>query len=191
MRSFAICARLPAACIRISPISVNLQEWLTRFLHYCYRNAYLFQSFVFTTRFLQQNAAASKSKASLLLMERSVLTDRCVFVETATEEGYFNPLEAAAYDAWYDGVVTTLPNVVCIRYKNGLFVWKRPNPHSSILWEWLLILYFMQRVCIWVCKGQELLFRIWESWCVCEQVPDAFVYLRADPSVCYERLKAR
>lgn len=106
---------------------------LDAFYKYPKRNAYLFQSFVFTTRFLQQNAAASQSKAALLLMERSVLTDRCVFVETATEQGYFNPLEVAAYDAWYDGVVATLPNVV----------------------------------------------------------PDAFVYLRADPNVCYERLKAR
>ncbi|KAG0610614.1 hypothetical protein M758_7G078500 [Ceratodon purpureus] len=97
------------------------------------RYAYLFQSFVFTTRFLQQNKAASESKADLLLMERSVLTDRCVFVKTSTEQGYFNPLEAAAYDVWYDGVVSTLPNVV----------------------------------------------------------PDAFVYLRADPNVCYDRLKAR
>ncbi|KAG0558881.1 hypothetical protein KC19_10G061600 [Ceratodon purpureus] len=97
------------------------------------RYAYLFQSFVFTTRFLQQNAAASQSKAALLLMERSVLTDRCVFVKTAREQGYFNTLEVAAYDAWYNGVITTLPNVV----------------------------------------------------------PDAFVYLRADPNVCYERLKAR
>jgi len=78
---------------------------------------------VFTTRFLQQNAAASQSKAALLLMERSVLTDRCVFVKTATEQGYFNPLEATAYDAWYDGVVTTLPNVVCIRHNNGFFVY--------------------------------------------------------------------
>lgn len=85
-----------------------------KILFECFRYAYLFQSFVFTTRFLQQNKAASESKAALLLMERSVLTDRCVFVETATEQGYFNPLEAAAYDAWYDGVVSTLPNVVRI-----------------------------------------------------------------------------
>ncbi|XP_024397283.1 uncharacterized protein [Physcomitrium patens] len=97
------------------------------------RYAYLFQSFVFTTRFLQQNTAAKESTAALLLMERSVLTDRCVFVKTCTEQGYFNSLESAAYDAWYDGVVSTLPGVV----------------------------------------------------------PHAFVYLRADPSVCYDRLKTR
>uniref|UniRef100_A0A7I4AY20 Deoxynucleoside kinase domain-containing protein n=1 Tax=Physcomitrium patens TaxID=3218 RepID=A0A7I4AY20_PHYPA len=64
------------------------------------RYAYLFQSFVFTTRFLQQNTAAKESTAALLLMERSVLTDRCVFVKTCTEQGYFNSLESAAYDAW-------------------------------------------------------------------------------------------
>ena len=76
------------------------------------RYAYLFQSFVFTTRFLQVNEAALKSTASLLLTERSVLTDRCVFVETAIEQGYFNTLEAAAYDAWYHGVLATLPTAV-------------------------------------------------------------------------------
>ncbi|CAK9855149.1 unnamed protein product [Sphagnum jensenii] len=98
-----------------------------------HRYAYLFQSFVFTTRFLQQNAAASTSKAAFLLTERSVLTDRCVFVETGKDQGYLNALEVAAYEAWYHGVVAALPNVV----------------------------------------------------------PDAFVYLRADPVVCYDRLKAR
>jgi deoxyadenosine/deoxycytidine kinase len=98
-----------------------------------HRYAYLFQSFVFTTRFLQQNAAASTSKAVFLLTERSVLTDRCVFVETGKDQGYLNALEVAAYEAWYHGVVAALPNVV----------------------------------------------------------PDAFVYLRADPVVCYDRLKAR
>jgi deoxyadenosine/deoxycytidine kinase len=67
---------------------------------------------VFTTRFLQQNAAASTSKAAFLLTERSVLTDRCVFVETGKDQGYLNALEVAAYEAWYHGVVAALPNVV-------------------------------------------------------------------------------
>jgi len=66
---------------------------------------------VFTTRFLQQNAAALTSKAAFLLMEHLVLTDHCVFLETGKVQGYLNVLKVPAYEAWYHGVVAALPNV--------------------------------------------------------------------------------
>ncbi|KAJ7555158.1 hypothetical protein O6H91_05G024400 [Diphasiastrum complanatum] len=98
-----------------------------------HRYAYLFQSFVFITRFLQHNSASISSGASLLLAERCVLTDRYVFVETATEQGFFNNFEVAVYDSWYNAVVSALPNLI----------------------------------------------------------PDCFVYLRAQPEVCHDRLRKR
>lgn len=53
-------------------------------------------------------------------------TDCCVFVETSSEQGYFNPLEIAAHDARYDGVVATLEKVVCVRHNYGLFAYEHP-----------------------------------------------------------------
>eukprot|EP00271_Cylindrocystis_brebissonii_P017798 TRINITY_DN4770_c0_g1_i1.p1 TRINITY_DN4770_c0_g1~~TRINITY_DN4770_c0_g1_i1.p1 ORF type:complete len:310 (+),score=53.48 TRINITY_DN4770_c0_g1_i1:224-1153(+) len=97
------------------------------------RYGYLFQSFVFLTRFTQHRSAAVSHPDALRLSERCVFTDRCVFAAAAIEEGLFSPVEAAVYNAWYDPVVDALPSLI----------------------------------------------------------PDAFVYLRAEPEVCHSRLKRR
>ncbi|KAG6556736.1 hypothetical protein Mapa_001679 [Marchantia paleacea] len=97
------------------------------------RYAYLFQSYVFITRLLLHKSAARKSQPAILLTERSVSTDRVVFVEALLEQGYLDGLEAVAYDAWYSTVINALPNILA----------------------------------------------------------DCYIYLRASPNVCYERLKSR
>eukprot|EP00897_Mesotaenium_endlicherianum_P008908 jgi/Mesen1/8045/ME000043S07429 len=97
------------------------------------RYGYLFQNYVFLTRFMQHNAGARRHPRALRLAERCVFTDRCVFAVAAMEQGLFSPQEKAVYEAWYDPILATLPNLV----------------------------------------------------------PDAFVYLKADPLVCHQRLKAR
>lgn len=95
------------------------------------KNAYIFQNFVFITRFLQHQKAAMANCPRLL--ERSVWTDKFVFAAAVKETGLMTPLEGEVYDAWYSAVVETLPHLV----------------------------------------------------------PSAFIYLRADPKVCFGRLKTR
>eukprot|EP00850_Spirogloea_muscicola_P009965 SM000057S18395 [mRNA] locus=s57:372360:374487:- [translate_table: standard] len=97
------------------------------------RYAYLFQSYVFLTRFVQHHTGATTAASSLRLTERSVFTDRCVFAALQIQQGLFNEMETAVYQAWFDPVLHALPDLI----------------------------------------------------------PDAFVYLRADPQVCHERLKKR
>lgn len=91
------------------------------------------QSFVFITRFEQHHNAKQNANSPLLMLERSVFTDRNVFGRIAIEDGLMNALERGVYNAWFEDVVATLPHLI----------------------------------------------------------PDAFVYLRADPAVCYERLQER
>ena len=128
-------------------------------------------------------------------MERSVLTDRCVFVKTAREQGYFNTLEVAAYDAWYNGVITTLPNVVRVSYRDVYLlacklcesprtIVQGPNVHVECMQTNPLVQYANREGRSASKDHVIILACLW-------QVPDAFVYLRADPNVCYERLKAR
>ncbi|KAL3688962.1 hypothetical protein R1sor_015271 [Riccia sorocarpa] len=97
------------------------------------RYSYLFQSYVFITRFLLHNSPARRSKPAVLVTERSVSTDRIVFLEALLEQGFLDEPEAEAYETWYNAVVRALPNILA----------------------------------------------------------DSFIYLRASPSVCYERLKRR
>ena len=92
---------------------------------------YLFQNFVFITRFLQHQKALHENHPRLL--ERSVWTDKFVFAKAVSETKLMSELEYEVYSAWYEPVVHVLPALV----------------------------------------------------------PDAFIYLQADPEVCYERLKTR
>lgn len=94
--------------------------------------AYMFQNFVFLTRFVQHRKGAVEHPTSLRLSERCVFTDR-IFASTSIEQGLFSPLESAVYNAWYDPVLESLPSLV----------------------------------------------------------PDAFVYLRADPTICHDRIMRR
>lgn len=93
--------------------------------------AYLFQNFVFITRFLQHQKAAIEGSPRLL--ERSVWTDKFAFAAAVSETKLMTSLEFEVYKAWYEPVVEVLPNLV----------------------------------------------------------PNAFIYLRADPEVCFKRLKTR
>ncbi|KAL2631059.1 hypothetical protein R1flu_015745 [Riccia fluitans] len=87
------------------------------------RYMYLFQSYVLITRLLLHNSAARRSKPTLLVTERSVSTDRIVFVEALLEQGYLDEPEAVAYDSWYKAVVTSLPNILA-----DSFIYLRASP---------------------------------------------------------------
>ncbi|KAH9309095.1 hypothetical protein KI387_037006, partial [Taxus chinensis] len=96
------------------------------------RYAYTFQNYVFVTRVMQERESASGIKP-LRLMERSIFSDRMVFVRAVHEAKWMNEMEINIYDSWFDPVVSVLPGLV----------------------------------------------------------PDGFIYLRASPDTCHNRLRLR
>ncbi|KAJ8760427.1 hypothetical protein K2173_015094 [Erythroxylum novogranatense] len=96
------------------------------------RYAYTFQNYVFVTRVMQERESSGGVKP-LRLMERSVFSDRMVFVRAVHEAKWMNEMEISIYDSWFDPVVSVLPGLI----------------------------------------------------------PDGFIYLRASPDTCHQRLKLR
>ncbi|CAI5475754.1 unnamed protein product [Closterium sp. Yama58-4] len=96
------------------------------------RYAYTFQNYVFVTRMMQERESAGRVRP-IRLMERSVFSDRMVFVRAVHEAKWMSAMEVSIYDSWFDPVVAALPGLV----------------------------------------------------------PDGFIYLRAHPLTCHQRLKQR
>jgi deoxyadenosine/deoxycytidine kinase/predicted flap endonuclease-1-like 5' DNA nuclease len=96
------------------------------------RYAYTFQNYVFVTRVMQEKESSGGIKP-LRLMERSVFSDRMVFVRAVHEAKWMNEMEISIYDSWFDPVVSSLPGLI----------------------------------------------------------PDGFIYLRATPNTCHERMMMR
>ena len=46
------------------------------------------------------------------LMERSVFSDRMVFVRAVKEKTWMNDIELAVYDSWFGPILETNPNLV-------------------------------------------------------------------------------
>ncbi|WZZ59173.1 hypothetical protein YC2023_059280 [Brassica napus] len=63
------------------------------------RYAYTFQNYVFVTRLIQEKESAFGVKP-LRLMERSVFSDRMVFVRAVHEAKWMNEMEISIYDCW-------------------------------------------------------------------------------------------
>lgn len=95
-------------------------------------HAYEFQNYVFLTR-LKRNWQTWEGQKQLRLMERSVFSDRLVFVRTVHEAKWMNDMQLQLYDSWFNPMLKEVPGLI----------------------------------------------------------PDAFIYLRADPSTCMRRLKMR
>ena len=90
------------------------------------RYAYTFQNYVFLTRFMQE-ARSRSGGAPLRLMERSVFSDRMVFVRAVSEARWMSDIELDIYDAWYGPVVAALPALV----PDG-FVYLRAAPATCL-----------------------------------------------------------
>ncbi|KAF8098107.1 hypothetical protein N665_0273s0008 [Sinapis alba] len=88
------------------------------------RYAYTFQNYVFVTRLMQEKESASGIKP-LRLMERSVFSDRMVFVRAVHEAKWMNEMEISIYDSWFDPVVSALPGLV----PDG-FIYLRASPDT-------------------------------------------------------------
>ena len=74
------------------------------------RYAFTFQQAAMLSRLLLlQKAVAEAKPGSLILTERSVLTDRFVFAEMLKASGDLSKLEKDLYDQWYDAFAAQLP----------------------------------------------------------------------------------
>lgn len=73
---------------------------LDRFYKDPQRYAYTFQHYVLLTRMEKDRAARSSSKP-LRVLERSIFSDRMVFVRAMYEAGYMGDLEMSVYDSWF------------------------------------------------------------------------------------------
>ena len=90
------------------------------------RYAYTFQNYVFLTRFMQETES-SKGAAPLRLMERSIFSDRMVFVRSVREAKWLSDIEQEIYDSWYGPLVAALPSLV----PDG-FVYLRAAPATCL-----------------------------------------------------------
>ncbi|KAI3499690.1 hypothetical protein L1887_35495 [Cichorium endivia] len=88
------------------------------------RYAYTFQNYVFVTRVMQEKESSSGLKP-LRLMERSVFSDRMVFVRAVHEANWMNEMEISIYDSWFDPVVSSLPGLI-----PDAFIYLRASPDT-------------------------------------------------------------
>ncbi|XP_058087268.1 uncharacterized protein LOC131234426 [Magnolia sinica] len=88
------------------------------------RYAYTFQNYVFVTRVMQERESAGGVKP-LRLMERSVFSDRMVFVRAVHEAKWMNEMEISIYDSWFDPVVSCMPGLI----PDG-FIYLRASPDT-------------------------------------------------------------
>ncbi|GAB4844801.1 hypothetical protein Ancab_038189 [Ancistrocladus abbreviatus] len=97
---------------------------LDAFYHEPERYAYTFQNYVFVTRVMQERESSAGIKP-LRLMERSVFSDRMVFVRAVHEAKWMNEMEISIYDSWFDPVVSSLPGLI----PDG-FIYLRASPDT-------------------------------------------------------------
>ncbi|XP_071731358.1 uncharacterized protein [Rutidosis leptorrhynchoides] len=88
------------------------------------RYAYTFQNYVFVTRVMQEKESSGGIKP-LRLMERSVFSDRMVFVRAVHEANWMNEMEISIYDSWFDPVVSSLPGLI-----PDAFIYLRASPDT-------------------------------------------------------------
>ncbi|CAI9114839.1 OLC1v1015648C1 [Oldenlandia corymbosa var. corymbosa] len=97
---------------------------LDAFYHDPKRYAYTFQNYVFVTRMMQERESSDGIKP-LRLMERSVFSDRMVFVRAVHEAKWMNEMELNIYDSWFDPVVAALPGLI-----PDAFIYLRASPDT-------------------------------------------------------------
>lgn len=119
--------------------------------HFAKRYAYTFQNYVFLTRMVQVSGwptvvtlsslippllccptanrslqeRESYSKSMCRLLERSVFSDRMVFVRAVHKSKFLSDTELAIYDSWFEPVLHTLPTLV----PSG-FIYLRAQPET-------------------------------------------------------------
>eukprot|EP00879_Flechtneria_rotunda_P004595 GHRR01004851.1.p1 GENE.GHRR01004851.1~~GHRR01004851.1.p1 ORF type:complete len:580 (+),score=187.65 GHRR01004851.1:155-1894(+) len=84
---------------------------LDRFYSDPQKYAYTFQNYVFMSRVLQERNSQGIQQP-VRLMERSVFSDRMVFVRAVRESGWMGDVELAVYDSWFNPILETNPQLV-------------------------------------------------------------------------------
>lgn len=90
------------------------------------RYAYTFQNYVFVTRW-QQERESSRTSKQLRILERSVFSDRMVFVRAVHEAKWMNDVELHIYDSFFNPMLQEHPNLV----PDG-FVYLRTQPETCM-----------------------------------------------------------
>jgi deoxyadenosine/deoxycytidine kinase len=92
-----------------------------------HRYSYTFQSYAFITRFLQHNDGVINNPNKVRILERSVFTDRKVFVSSLKDNKYLDDMEVSLYNEWFEPVLATLPNLV-----PDVVVYLRASPETCM-----------------------------------------------------------
>eukprot|EP00873_Tetraselmis_striata_P040720 jgi/Tetstr1/460984/TSEL_006136.t1 len=99
------------------------------------RYAYTFQHYVFVTRVMQEKhsrehmaAQGEANKKSLRLLERSVFSDRMVFVRAVHEAKCMSDVELSIYDSWFSPMVSVMPTLV----PDG-FIYLKADPRTCLM----------------------------------------------------------
>lgn len=88
------------------------------------RFAYTFQHHVFMTRLLLE---AETRSGSVRIMERSILSDRMIFVESVYEKGWLSDLEFSLFNSWYEPVIKVSPHLI-----PDAFIYLRTTPEVCL-----------------------------------------------------------
>lgn len=112
--------------------NVQGENALEHFYTNPHRWAYTFQTYAFVTRVVALQEQSKQVTEPIIVLERSIYSDRYCFAKNAFELGFMNSLEWKLYQEWF---------------------------------SWLEAIY--------------------------TQKPDAFIYLRTSPEVCYGRMTKR
>eukprot|EP00210_Caulerpa_lentillifera_P009216 g8786.t1 len=99
---------------------------LQRFYDDPSRHAYEFQNYVFLTR-LKQNRSTFDGKKPLRIMERSVFSDRLVFVRAVHEAKWMDDMQLQLYDSWFNPLIKEVPGLI----PDG-FIYLRANPETCL-----------------------------------------------------------
>lgn len=81
------------------------QNLLDTFYKDIKRWSYTFQSYAFVTRVMEQEQAALRAASNVLVLERSVYSDRYCFAKNCFEMGLMSSLEWALYQEWFAWLV--------------------------------------------------------------------------------------
>ncbi|GMH42028.1 hypothetical protein BSKO_09947 [Bryopsis sp. KO-2023] len=99
---------------------------LDRFYADAEKYAYEFQNYVFLTR-LQQNRNTWQGSKPLRILERSVFSDRLVFVRAVHEARWLSDLQLELYDSWFNPMLREVPGLV----PDG-FIYLRAEPSTCM-----------------------------------------------------------
>lgn len=95
---------------------------LEKFYQDTNRWAYTFQSYAFITRILALEEGLKSNNDHIVILERSVFSDRYCFAKNCYEQGFMSALEWQLYQEWFSWLVET------VMTKPSGFIYLQANP---------------------------------------------------------------